>query len=388
MEFGGVIMSKILIFGDICPDNNYRYLFDRKAVLSSVIIEDIKKADLTIANLECPATNNTIPIVKTGPNIKALPKDISFLKEIGFDVLSLANNHILDYGVDGLKETLYECTKNDVKFFGAGDNKLEAKKLLIVDVNGCKVGFLGYADEEFNLAEDNLAGANHFDPYESLDEIKEARLIVDCLIVLYHGGVEYYRYPSPMLQKKCRKIAEKGADLVLVQHSHCIGTFEYINGSTIIYGQGNSIFGYNEKNTSWNEGLLVEFSPESKEVNYRLLKATSNGIQYADKHQNEQRILQFEKESLMLSNMDFIYQSWYQFSDSMKSLHLPSLYGNNKLFIHFNRLLNNKLMNVFYSKYQKMVTLELLRCEAHHEVIKTIFEQELKGYIKCLRSRL
>ena len=65
-------MSKILIFGDICPDNNFRYLFDRKAVLSSVIIEDIKKADLTVANLECPATNNTIPNINNGILISAV----------------------------------------------------------------------------------------------------------------------------------------------------------------------------------------------------------------------------------------------------------------------------------------------------------------------------
>ena len=178
-------MSKILIFGDICPDNNYRRLFDDKSVLSDAIIDDIKQGDLVIANLECPATNAIIPIVKTGPNIKAMPKDIFYLKEIGFDILSLANNHILDYGEEGLKETLDRCKKNDIKIFGGGKNIAEAKKPLIVDVNGCRIGLLGYAEEEFNLAEADSAGANHFDPYESLDEIQNVKSKVDFLTVLY-----------------------------------------------------------------------------------------------------------------------------------------------------------------------------------------------------------
>lgn len=376
-------MSKILIFGDICPDNNYRRLFDGKSVLSDAIIGDIKESDLVIANLECPATKVEIPIVKTGPNIKALPEDISYLKEIGFDILSLANNHILDYGEDGLRETLDRCKQDGIKIFGGGENIAKAKKPLIVDVNNCRIGLLSYAEEEFNLAGADSAGANHFDPYESLDEIQDLKSKVDFLIVLYHGGVEYYRYPSPILQKKCRKMADKGADLVLVQHSHCIGTSEIRQGSTIVYGQGNSVFGYKENNAAWNEGFLIELSPETKGVTYRLLEATPIGVDYADKKREQHRIFQFEEESLKLLDMDFIHRSWQNFANGIKPLHMSSIYGNSRLFIKFNRLLNNRLIDFFYSRRQKMVTLELFRCEAHHEVMKTIFEEELKDYIKC-----
>lgn len=66
--------------------------------------------------------------------------------------------------------------------------------------------------------------------------------------MLYHGGKEYYRYSSPNLQKTCRKMTEKGADLVLCQHSHCIGSYEEYNDSTILYGQGNFIFNMKKMN--------------------------------------------------------------------------------------------------------------------------------------------
>ncbi len=379
-------MSKILIFGDICPDNNYRPLFDEKRALGADVVADIRDADLVIGNLECPATNITAPIIKTGPNIKALPQDIAYLKELGFDVLSLANNHILDYGTDGLNETLETCLAANIKTFGAGRNVGEAAKPLIVNVGGCKVGLLGYAEEEFNLAEEESGGAVHFDPYESLDEIAAMKAQADILIVLYHGGVEHHKYPSPMLQKKCRKMAEKGADLVLVQHSHCIGTSECVNGSTIVYGQGNSVFGC-RNDTSWDEGLLISLDTDTRKIDYRLLHATAEGVVYADEQADTKRQAEFLEDSQHLSDETFINERWLEFANQIKALHMPSIYGKSRLFIHLNRLLGNRLINLFFSKRQKMVTLELFRCEAHHEVMKTIFENELKGYIKCQRSR-
>src|SRR5699024_1436352 len=100
-------------------------------------------------------------------------------------------------------------------------------------------------------------GANPFDPLESFDHIQELKSKCDYVIVLYHGGKERYRYPSPYLQKVCRKFAQKGADLIVCQHSHCIGAYEEFEGSTIIYGQGNFIFN-TLNNEFWNTSLLIK----------------------------------------------------------------------------------------------------------------------------------
>lgn len=78
----------------------------------------------------------------------------------------------------------------------------------------------------------------------------------DIAIVLYHGGKEHYRYPSPNLQRICRKIVDKGADLVICQHSHCIGCEEKWNSGVIVYGQGNFLFD-NSNSEFWKTGLLV-----------------------------------------------------------------------------------------------------------------------------------
>lgn len=75
--------------------------------------------------------------------------------------------------------------------------------------------------------------------------------------MLYHGGREFYRYPSPGLQHRFRRMADKGADLVVAQHTHCVGCCEKYNNSTLVYGQGNFIFDYGD-DEYWNTGLLIE----------------------------------------------------------------------------------------------------------------------------------
>ena len=100
--------SKLLIFGDICPDNDYREMFDTNvnAAFADNVVDLIRNSEMVAANLECPATVNEIPITKCGPSLKAKPEDVSLLRKIGFNIFSLANNHILDYGMQGVNETL------------------------------------------------------------------------------------------------------------------------------------------------------------------------------------------------------------------------------------------------------------------------------------------
>lgn len=133
----------------------------------------------------------------------------------------------------------------------------EARKPYIIELDGLKIGIYACAEHEFSIATENASGANPFDPLESLDHVQGLSDKCDYVIVLYHGGKEHYRYPSPYLQKACRKMAEKGADLVVCQHSHCIGCFEEYEKSTIIYGQGNFIFDHSESEF-WQTSLLVK----------------------------------------------------------------------------------------------------------------------------------
>lgn len=372
--------GKIIIFGDICPDNNYRKIFDKgSCALSENILAEIKKAEYVVANLECPATNETRSITKCGPNLRAKSEDLQVLSKAGINVLSLANNHILDYGTNAVSDTLKACHDNGFFVFGAGNNQSEADKPLILELSGKKVGFISFAEEEFNIAGQTTPGAALFDPYYSFDKITALKKDVDIVVVVYHGGIEHYIYPTPLLQKKCRKMVEVGADLVLCQHSHCIGTIETYLGKTILYGQGNSVFGYREGNEKWNEGLLVELDVFSSNVSFKLMKAMPEGIIFADTKDSDARIDLMRKQSEILDDVTAIKDSWITFVEENKALYYSMLLGKNRVFNKLNRIFKNKLIDIMYKKIQQMITMNILRCDAHREVIITMLEEKVYG---------
>lgn len=372
---------KIVILGDICPTDDYRKLFDSVCPnsLFGEVSNNIKEADVAIANFECPGTELNTKITKCGPSLKALPKDIELLKNAGFNILSLANNHILDYGEQGVIDTLRECQNQEVKTVGGGKDMVEAKEPLFITIEGKNIGIMSFADAEFNLATEYTPGANHFDPYESFDEIKEAKNKCDYLIVLYHGGIEHYIYPSPIIQKKCRKMAECGADIVLCQHSHCIGTTEKYNGATIVYGQGNSVFGYREGDLSWNEGLLVdiELSDNDSNISFKLINATANGVVLVNEEDSIKRVENMNEASKVLEDKIKIQSLWKGFCASKSALYLALLYGKGRVFNKSNRILKNRLIRALYSKKKQMITMNLIRCEAHNEVVQTILKDNV-----------
>lgn len=372
--------KKIIIFGDVCPDNDYRKIFDKGcSALSEEIIHEIKDAEYVVANFECPATNENKPITKCGPNLKAKPEDLQVLLKNGINVLSLANNHIFDYGINGVIDTLNTCHNHGFHIFGAGINRNEADKPLIIELSNKKIGFLSFAEEEFNIAGECSPGASLFDPYYSFDKISALKSKVDSVVVLYHGGIEHYIYPTPLLQKKCKRMVEAGADLVLCQHSHCIGTLERYLGKTILYGQGNSIFGYREGNDKWNEGLLVEFDVDSNDVFFKLMNATPDGIIFADAKHSDDRINSMIKQSEILKDSNAIKDLWIEFVEQHKALYYSMLLGKNRIYNKLNRILKNKLIDISYRKIEQMITMNILRCDSHREVLVTMLEEKVNG---------
>ena len=358
---------KITIFGDICPVDGIKSF-------NVPIGED----EIVVGNLECALTDNPRPVKKAGPVLYAAEVFAASLKEWGFDAVSLANNHIRDCGDEGVYSTIAACQKNGILSFGAGNTSTEAGKPLIVEKNGKKVAFMSFAEKEFNYVHDGKAGAIAFDPYESFDMIREVRKGVDALIVLYHGGIEHYIYPSPLLRKKCRKMVEAGADVVLCQHSHCIGTRENYGKGEILYGQGNSLFGYRKENNSWNYGLLVrlELSEEGIHVKYDVLETSEDGaVGMASNAVADKVMAQLEKESVKLSNDDFLDASWKVFCRKKAPLYLAMTYGFGTNMNRLNRLLRNGVIKFLFGRRELNVSHNIIRCDAHKEVIETIFEE-------------
>lgn len=370
---------KISILGDICPTDDYRALWDNGAAFSAVT-ELIKDSDLAIVNLECPATSENTPVTKCGPCLKAEPRDLAMLEKTGFNVVSLANNHVKDFGEDGVVETLRGCNKHGITYVGAGSNKDEASKARFFAIEGKKICVLSFAEEEFNLATDSGAGANFFDPYTSLEYISECKKRVDYMIVLYHGGIEHYRYPSEELQKKCRAMVRFGADIVLCQHSHCIGTFEEYENGHILYGQGNGVYGVRAGEPAWNEGLLVNvYLGDEVGIAYTHLTATPAGVVKSSDEVSSRRLSRMKEESEKLLDRAFLDKSWLDFCLAQGALDRPLFYAKNRVYIKANRVLKNKLFKALHPKKRMMVTMNFMRCDALREVMTTILENDVYG---------
>jgi poly-gamma-glutamate synthesis protein (capsule biosynthesis protein) len=250
---------RLLIGGDLCPLNGYEPLFvqgDAAAILGPLGTR-ARQADLFVANLECPLIDVPSPILKTGPVLGAPAACARGLGAMGLHAVGLANNHCLDHGAAGLASTLEACAGAGVATFGAGATLAEARRPLVLDVKGLRVGLLAMAEREWSLATPTSAGANPLDVMQFVRQMRTLRAQVELLVVLVHGGAEGYQLPSPALRDTCRFLVEEGAHLVTCQHSHCVGTYEVYRKQLIVYGQGNFIFDYADHGQGGQEGLLI-----------------------------------------------------------------------------------------------------------------------------------
>ena len=356
----------IKVFGDICPIGGIKPLR-----------VSFGADDYVVCNLECAITDSPNPIKKAGPVLYAPESFAATLKSWGIKAVSLANNHIRDCGDVGVRSTIDNCHKNNILTFGAGDSEKAAGVPLIIEENGIKVGVVSFAEKEFNYVHNGHAGALFFDPYNSFDKISELRQKVDAVVVLYHGGIEHYIYHSPLLRKKCRKMVSAGADVVLCQHSHCIGTREKYGKGEIVYGQGNSYFGYRKGNDIWNHGLLIrlEIMPAEIKVGYEVLETAEDGSVGMAPQDVSKRILScLEQDSSKLSDDEFLAYSWKEFCRKKTASYLAMVLGFGTNANRLNRLFRNGLVRLLYSRRELNVIHNIIRCDSHVEVINTVLE--------------
>lgn len=372
---------RLAILGDVNTDWGWRNGFDAgdPAPIFGDVMEALQGSDFAVANLELPLTDSDEKRLKTGPCLKGRASDVAVLKKAGLSAVSLANNHILDYGAQGILDTLAAAEKESFLVFGGGKTAKAAAKPLLVDIQDRRIGFLSFCEEEFSIAYGESPGANLFDPYCSLEQIREVRAQCDYLVVLYHGGIEHYEYPSLLLQKKCRAMARAGADLVLCQHSHCIGTEESYRGATILYGQGNAIFG-KRKTERWNTGLLVtvDLTEEKATISYRVFEAGEQGISFVSEEKNTARLQKMAKDSESLLDEAELKKKWDAFCAAQTPEYLPMLLCWGRIRGKINRIFQGKPVERLIGRRKKMIAMNLVRCDAHRDVVQTILENTQK----------
>lgn len=256
----------ILFGGDVCPQERVESLLVEKKYdeVFSELKEITYSFDFSIVNLECPIVekgDTCNPIIKCGRNLSCSDNIIQALAHAGIKGVTLANNHVRDYGDMALLKTISKLEENGIVHVGAGKNLKQSREILYQEIKGKKVAFVNFCENEFSIATVSNAGASPIDPVNNYEDIAEARKNAEFVVVIVHGGHEFYQLPSPRMKKYYHWYIDMGADAVINHHQHCFSGYEYYKGKPIFYGLGNLCFDkIGKRNDSWNQGLLVAIS--------------------------------------------------------------------------------------------------------------------------------
>lgn len=265
---------KIIIGGDFSPQNRFELQIQNSAYFDS--LKDLKQvfetSDFSIVNLETtlPTADNK-PILKVGPNLSSSVGTIDVLDWLGVNLVTLANNHIFDYGKGALDYTVELLSKHSILHVGAGENlKQAAETRFLTSLEGTTLAIINCCEHEYGIATDNNAGTNPLNPISQYYHIQEARKKSDYVLVIVHGGHEQFPLPSLRMQDTYRFFIDVGADIVVNHHQHCYSGCEIYKGKPIYYGLGNLVFDMNVPSPpGWNEGILLDLELEGGLINHK-----------------------------------------------------------------------------------------------------------------------
>ena len=235
---------KLLFSGDI----NFRGLDGLDYVRSQEMVADIlpyvESVDYTVYNIECAMGNvaEHKPIEKGAPCLMSAPENICFLQAMRTDAVTLANNHVGDFGDSGTIATVELFEKNGIQYAGAGRNLEDAYRAIRFEKNGESVSILSVCEHETGLAGRNVAGAAGYNERLLLRRIREEKMRSDYVVVVFHGGNEFNPFPSPDTVDRYRFVCDMGADALIGGHPHCVQGYEIYDGKPIVYSLGNFMF--------------------------------------------------------------------------------------------------------------------------------------------------
>lgn len=234
---------EICIASDWAPIRAFSQMIldDPEAVYGDVL-PDLRTSDLRIANLECPLTYGESTISKSGSLLKGVPEHIKGLTCVPFDIVTLANNHVFDYGLDAFRETSNLLNTNGIKDVGAGLTRKAAIAPKIVELGKTKIALISFSEGEDLTGATDGPGVFGWEVDAVVQAVEEAKSTADLVFVLCHAGVEYIPFPPPYLAKALQKVAQAGADLVVGHHPHVPQGVQIFGGVPIAYSLGNFVF--------------------------------------------------------------------------------------------------------------------------------------------------
>lgn len=224
-------------------------------ILSESVVDIMKSADVMIANNEFTISNRGSKMPKKYYTFRAKPERLSIYDEMGVDLVTLANNHIFDYGEDAFLDALDHLKEYDMPYIGAGRNIEEASRPYYFIVNGYKIGFVNATRAEKYILTPGATDTNPgvfrcYDPTNFINVISETKKNSDYVIALVHFGKEDSTVLEDVQVETSRMYIDAGADLIVGSHAHILQGIDFYNGKAIMYNLGDFIFNHESKDTA------------------------------------------------------------------------------------------------------------------------------------------
>ncbi|NMW21087.1 MAG: CapA family protein [Chlorobiaceae bacterium] len=365
---------KILVTGDLCL--RYRteklVLYNQCENVFQDVLHEFIDNDLNVVDLECPFTDNLKGINKIGPLLKSHPESIKALNYLGVHLAAMSNNHIMDYGSEGLKQTISICRHAGIDIVGVGINLNDARKPFFIDIKNNKIAVLNISENEFSSAHTGYPGANPLNLIDNYNDIVKAKNAADWVIVLYHGGNEFYELPSPRVKKTCQFFADAGANAVVMHHTHTFSGYEIYHNTPIFYGLGNFNFDWEGKvKQPWNYGYTVRFTLSENNTEFEVLPhQQSNGKQGTTPLSDPEKDIffkQIEKLNQLVQDDVELEKQFIFFCEQKKRLYDMYLqpYSGKLL----SPLYHKGILPDLFSKRKRRLILNLIRCESHRDIL-------------------
>lgn len=370
-------MIKVLITGDYCPLGSTENLIkeNKEDKIYNDFLGVINEHNYRITNLESPFLNAGVGIDKTGPHLKADEITVNGLSYVGFNLVTLANNHIMDYGSDGLFNSIKILSENNIDHVGAGANYKEARKIQYLDSENGKIAILNFAENEFSNTFTDTPGANPHHLINNYYDIQAAKKVAKFVIVIYHGGNEMHSLPTPRIKETFRFFADAGASVVVGHHTHCFSGYEVYNEVPIFYSLGNFVFDYNQSNSwLWSSGYAVSLKIEDK-ISFEIIPYTQNYLSKVGVHMmQDEDLIRFNKEleliNAVIQDDIKLQEAFDEMALNRKKQYLNYLEPfERKIFV---ALKNRNFIPTTLSKKKKLLLTNIIRCEAHRDIVLKI----------------
>ena len=277
--------ATVVLAGDWAPIRAFDALVagDPEAAYGDLLAV-MRSADLRIVNCECALSETGRPAWKSGSVFKGRPAHVVGLTCVPFHAACLSNNHVLDYGADGLAETLAVLRASGVRTMGAGLSEDEAWAPLSFELGDTRLAVVNFGEGEDLTAARGGPGVAGWDIPRVCDLVRRLKARGDCVVVLAHAGLEYVPFPPPYLQRAFRAVIDAGADCLAGHHAHVIQGIELYHGRPIAYSLGNFLF-YQPTTLYWRKiGFLLELELAAGAVRrfqahpYRITDAGLRGL--------------------------------------------------------------------------------------------------------------